>query len=162
MNFAVRNSPTGRGVFATEMIASRTMLFPFVGPLLKYEQTTPQTLALQIGPDLYVGESGGPDDCVNHCCDPNSGLVINGTDVRLVALRIISPGEQITFDYSTTMDEDDFEFDCLCQSPLCRGRIRDFKHLPEFLRRKYLGLGIVPEYNRRYVDDLDRVDRTVT
>jgi SET domain-containing protein len=148
MNLEVKTSPTGRGVFATADIASGTLLMPFTGPLLRYAQTTPQTLALQIGPDLYVGESRGLDDCVNHSCDPNSGLVISGTDVRLYALRDIAAGEQITFDYSTTMDEDDFEFDCLCGSEICRGRVRDFKHLPEGLKRKYLALGVVPGYLR--------------
>src|SRR4051812_40639227 len=127
MSLIVRSSPTGRGVFATEPIPAGTVLMQFTGPLLRYDQTTPQTLALQIGPDQYIGESGGADDCVNHCCDPNAGLIIRGTDVRLIALRDIPADEQVTFDYSTTMDEDDFEFDCLCGSSICRGRIRDFK-----------------------------------
>lgn len=153
MNFAVHESPTGRGVFATAFIARGSLLMHFTGPLLRYEQTTPQTLALQIGPDLYVGESGGTDDCVNHSCDPNAGLVIEGTAVRLMALRDITAGEQIAFDYSTTMDEDDFEFDCLCGSPKCRGKIRDFKHLPAALRDRYIAMGIVPEYNRRYATE---------
>jgi hypothetical protein len=148
MNLEVKTSSTGRGVFATVDIARGRLLMPFTGPLLRYEQTTPLTLALQIGPDLYVGESGGLDDCVNHSCDPNSGLVISGTDVRLYALRDITAGGQITFDYSTTMDEDDFEFDCLCGSAVCRGKIRDFKHLPGELKRKYLALGVVPGYLR--------------
>jgi GNAT superfamily N-acetyltransferase len=151
MSLVVRNSPTGRGVYAIGKIALGTMLMRFTGPLLKYAQTTPQTLALQIGPDLYVGESGEMDDCVNHSCEPNAGLRINGTDVRLYALRDISDGEQITFDYSTTMDEDDFEFDCLCGSSICRGRIRDFKHLPAEIKRKYATLGIVPAHNKKYV-----------
>jgi uncharacterized protein len=151
MKLVVKESSTGRGVFAGEAIRRGELLMRFTGPLLTYAQTSPQTLALQIGPDVYVGESGNADDCVNHCCDPNAGLVIDGTDVRLIALRDISVGEQIAFDYSTTMDEDDFEFDCLCGSLMCRGRIRDFKHLPEELRRKYEGMGIVPAYNQKYV-----------
>lgn len=146
----IRDSPTGRGVFATADIPANILLMYFTGPLLRYAQTTPQTLALQIGPDLYVGESGGLDDCVNHSCNPNSGLKINGTDVRLFSLRKISAGEQITFDYSTTMDEDDFEFDCRCGSPKCRGKIRDFKHLPPQLRAEYQRLGIVAPHNSKY------------
>lgn len=152
MSFEVRESPTGRGVFATTAIAAGQMVMQYTGPLLRYEQTTPQTLALQIGPDLYMGASGNADDCVNHSCDPNAGIIIHGRDVRLVSLRPISAGEQITFDYSTTMDEDDFEFDCLCGSPMCRGRIRDFKHLPPPLKAKYVSLGVVPEYNLKYAE----------
>jgi hypothetical protein len=123
----------------------------YSGPLLRYEQTSPTTLALQIGPDLYIGESGQADDFVNHSCQPNAGMRIEATDVRLVAIRDIATGEQITFDYSTTMDEDDFEFDCLCGSPVCRGRVGDFKHLPASLRQHYDQLGIVPKYNQQYL-----------
>lgn len=146
----VRTSPTGRGVFATAPIPANQLLIQYTGPLLRYEQTTPQTLALQIGPNLYMGESTGPDDFVNHSCNPNAAIIINGTDVKLISLRSIDAGEQITFDYSTTMDEDDFEFDCLCNSPNCRRRIRDFKHLPPELKRQYMKMGIVPDYNRKY------------
>src|SRR5271156_5858674 len=120
MNFVVQNCQTGRGVFATQTIAVGSVIMNYTGPLLKYEQTSSTTLALQIGPDLYIGESGQADDFVNHCCEPNAGMHINGTDVRLVAIADIAPGEQITFDYSTTMDEDDFEFECLCGSANCR------------------------------------------
>ena len=151
MKYFVRDCGTGRGVFAGEMIPGRSVIMRYSGPLLRYEQTSPATLALQIGPDLYMGESGAADDFVNHCCDPNAGMLINGQDVQLIALREIAVDEQITFDYSTTMDEDDFEFDCLCGSPLCRGRIRDFKHLPAIVKNRYFKLGVVPSYNLRYL-----------
>jgi len=151
MKYVVRDCGTGRGVFACETIVDRSVIMRYSGPLLRYEQTSPTTLALQIGPDLYIGESGAADDFVNHSCDPNAGMLIDGQEVRLIALRDISMGEQITFDYSTTMDEDDFEFDCLCGLPECRGRIRDFKHLPAGIQSRYANLGIVPSYNLRYV-----------
>ena len=151
---AVRACDTGEGVFATAAIAAGRALLRYHGPLLRYAQTTPQTLAVQVGPDLYLGASGGPDDFVNHSCDANAGLVIvgdDGADVTLVALRDIAPGEQVTFDYSTTMDEDDFEFDCQCGAAACRGRMRDFKHLPPAVKRRYADLGVVPAYNLRFV-----------
>ena len=154
----VGESKYGRGAFAPQWMGKGARLIRYTGPLLRYEQTTPQTLAVQIGPDLYLGESGGADDCVNHCCQPNAGLVIcgdasvpSGMTVDLIALRDIQPGEEVFFDYSTTMDEDDFEFDCGCGAPNCRGRIGDFKHLPESTRRRYADLGIVPAYNLKYV-----------
>jgi len=155
MNLAVRQCDTGRGVFATADLPAGADLLRYHGPRLRYAQTTPDTLAVQVGPDLYLGESGGPDDFVNHSCDPNAGLVIvgdDGSDVRLVALRPIAAGEQVTFDYSTTMDEDDFEFDCRCGAAGCRGRMRDFKHLPAHVKRRYAGLAVVPAYNLRYLD----------
>jgi hypothetical protein len=148
----IQNGVAGRGVFAGEAIPAGSEILDFTGPLLRYEQTTPQTLAVQIGPDLYLGASGGMDDLVNHSCDPNSGLRIDGTSVQLIALRDIATGEELCFDYSTTMDEDDFEMPCHCGRPQCRGVIRDFKHLPAELKRRYARLGVIPKYNLRYVE----------
>ena len=64
----------------------------------------------------------------------------------LVAIMDIHEGEEITWDYSTTMNEDDWEMDCVCGSKNCRGRIRDFKYLPENVQQKYINLRIVPKY----------------
>ena len=123
------------------------------GPLLRYAQTTPQTYALQCGPDLYLGASGSFDDYINHSCDPNAGVRIEGDATRpetirvdFYAVRDIAADEEIVFDYSTIMAEDDFEFDCRCGSATCRGRIRDGKHLPEKVWERYVGMGIVAAY----------------
>jgi SET domain-containing protein len=151
MKLIVKQGVAGRGVFAGEPVMKGAQIIAFTGPLLRYQDTTPKTLALQIGPDLYLGASGNADDCVNHSCAPNSGLQIAGLDVRLIALRDITAGEEICFDYSTTMNEDDFEMPCKCDSSICRGIVGDFKHLPAELRRRYAKLGIVPEYNLKFV-----------
>jgi SET domain-containing protein len=151
MKLIVKEGVAGRGVFAGEGIAKGSEVIEYSGPLLKYEETSPTTLAVQIGEGVYMGASGGPDDYVNHSCEPNCGLVIEGGKVSLVAIRDIGEGEELYFDYSTTMDEDDFEMPCRCGVASCRGVVRDFKHLPEGLKRRYVGLGIVPEYNRRYM-----------
>jgi uncharacterized protein len=141
----------GRGVFAIEAIPRGAKLLDYSGPILTYSQTTPQTLAVQIGPDRYLGASGEMDDFVNHSCDPNAGLVIDEAAVTLFAIRDIAACEEIYFDYSTTMNEDDFEMPCHCGSARCRKLVRDFKHLEPALKRRYAELGIVPEYNLRYV-----------
>jgi hypothetical protein len=152
MSLVIQSGIHGRGVFTTSPVARGAFLLKYEGTLLRYHETTPQTLAVQIGPDLYLGPSGGPDDCVNHSCDPNAGLVIEATDVRLIAIRDIAAGDEIFFDYSTTMNEDDFEMPCACGQPACRKIIRDFKHLPRGLRQRYIEMGIVPEYNRPFCD----------
>jgi uncharacterized protein len=149
MALQVRTGIHGRGVFTDEPIVRGAHILDYTGPFLRYEQTTPETYALQIAPDLYIGESGSFDDFVNHNCDPNSGLLIDGTQVRLMAIRDIEAGDEIFFDYSTTMDEDDFEMHCRCGSPVCRGLVRDGKHLPEDVWNRYLALGILPEYVQR-------------
>lgn len=150
VKLTVREGTHGRGVFAEEPIQKGTVILRYGGPFLRYADTTPQTYAVQVGPDLYLGASGGLDDYVNHCCDPNCGLVINApTDVTLVAVRDIAAGEEIFFDYSTTMAEDDFEMPCHCGAAACRKLIRDGKHLPEEVWERYERLGILPGYVRR-------------
>lgn len=149
MKLVVRNGTHGRGVFTEELIPASTLIIRFSGPFLRYNQTTASTYALQIGPDLYIGASGGLDDFINHSCDPNAGLQITGTTADLHAIRDIQAGEEIFFDYSTTLDEDDFTMSCLCGAPFCRRTIRDGKYLPEEVWRRYLGLGIIPVYVQR-------------
>lgn len=61
-------------------------------------------------------------------------------------MRDIKKDEECTFDYSTTMDEDDWEMDCSCGSKNCRHQIRDFKYLPKKLQEKYIEMGIIPDY----------------
>ena len=145
-------SVTGSGVFARDRIIKGKKIIDFHGSIIKFEELpTPykdvEDHYVQIGRYLYMGPSGGTDDFINHSCDPNSGLVINGEKVSLIAIRDIEIGEEIVLDYSTTMNEDDWEMNCDCESPNCRGKIRDFKYLPKQLQKKYARLDIVPDYN---------------
>ncbi len=150
MSLAIKKGTDGRGVFTDAPIAEGTKIIPFTGPILRYKDTTPQTYALQVGPDRYIGESGGLDDIFNHSCEPNAGIRIDGDSVDLYAIRDITPGEEICFDYSSTLDEDDFTMPCRCGTPSCRKVIRDGKYLPEHTWQRYLSLGIIPEYVRAH------------
>jgi len=146
MELSIRAGLHGQGVFAEQAIPCGARIMDFTGPFLRHCQTTPQTLAVQVGPDLYLGASGGPDDHVNHSCEPNAGLVIGPDAVQLIAIRDIAASEEICFDYSTTMDEDDWQMICQCGAPGCRRIIRDGKHLPQEVWDRYLAMGIIPGY----------------
>jgi len=146
MKLAVRHGTHGRGVFAEDPIPAGALIAFFSGPFLRYAETSATTYALQIAPDLYIGESGGVDDLFNHSCDPNAGVRISGTSAELRAIRDIVPGEEIAFDYSTTLDEGDFTMPCRCGSPLCRGLIGDGRDLPQTVWERYLTMGILPDY----------------
>ena len=91
---------------------------------------------------------GPPGVFVNDSCAPNAGI---RDDVRLVAITEIRDGDEIFYDYSTTMSENHWTLVCLCGSSLCRGKIGDFKDLPRWTRHRYLRIGIVQSYlARRY------------
>lgn len=151
MKIALHVSPHGKGVVATESIAAGELVLNFAGPIVHrsqlpvpYERVPDRYL--QIDQELYLGASGDLDDFVNHSCDPNTGIRIDGSQVYLRALRPIVIGEEITYDYSTTMDEDDWEMDCACNASHCRKRVTDFKKLPPEIKSRYRQLGIVPQY----------------
>ena len=149
--FIVKNTENGLGVFANKDFKKGEKIIDFRGNFYTGEELpTPydefEDHYLQIGDNLYMGPSGDIDDFFNHSCDPNSGLKINSKKVFLIAIKDIKKGDEITWDYSTTIDEDDWEMDCNCGSKNCRRRIRDFKYLPKNIQKKYLDLKIVPKY----------------
>ena len=142
-------SEHGRAVFANKMFKKGDKLLEFKGELLTKEQlTTPHIVnhSLQINKNLYRGPSGEMDDFLNHSCKPNSGVKMRKKQAVLVAIKNIQRGEEVTLDYSTIMDEDDWELDCRCKSKKCRKKIRDFKYLPKEIQQEYLMLKIVPQY----------------
>lgn len=57
----------------------------------------------------------------NHSCDPNSGFDKDG---NLIAVRGISEGEEVVWDYSTTEHNPKFRMKCNCGSNKCRRVIR--------------------------------------
>jgi hypothetical protein len=69
---------------------------------------------------------------INHSCEPNVGFAGN---IVLVAMRDISPGEELTTDYA--LFDDDGMMQCHCGTPSCRGTIggRDWRR-PD-VQRKY-------------------------
>jgi hypothetical protein len=98
--------------------------------------------AFQIGPDLYL-DPEPPGLFVNHSCQPNTGI---RDTTWLVAVRELSAGEQVFFDYSTTMDEGHWTMVCHCAAPTCRGVIGDFKHLPRETKHERIARGVVPDF----------------
>lgn len=141
----------GRGVFATRAIRRGETIVVYRGR--RYDREDPihhtpdAAYLLQTGARTYILPES-PAVYVNHACAPNAGLVGNR---RLVAIADILPGEQITFDYSTTMDDGLWSLECHCGHRECRGLIEDFRHLPRRLQERYLDLGVVQGFiARRY------------
>lgn len=136
----------GRGLFAGRSFRPGELLFHFTGP----EISLPQAIAkgdtegnaLQIGPTTYL-DLEPPGVFANHSCRPNAGIRHH---TAAHALRAIAPGEEICFDYSTTMSERRWTLRCRCGADSCRGLITDFHDLPPALQEHYLTLGIVQPF----------------
>jgi hypothetical protein len=74
---------------------------------------------------------------INHACDPNSEIEAEldgkgGAWARVVALREIQPGEEITYHYGFPLD---LAEPCTCGDKSCSGWIVDPDSLPELLAR---------------------------
>ena len=147
----LKNCPHGRGVFAKEPIEAGEEILQFEGAVVGLEDlpepyTAETDYYLQVGENLFMGPSGKIDDYVNHSCEPNCGIKFDVDAIKLVAIAQIDAGDQITFDYSTTMHDFDYEMKCTCGSNICRQRIKNFVELPAKIQAKYVKLGIVPVY----------------
>lgn len=147
------------GVFALESIAAGDVIAVFGGEVMDYEEMSMhwpeiQRLSIQVEDDLYlVSTYPSPGDRINHSCNPNAWL--EGQMV-LVARRNIVPGEMITFDYATSDGSPYDEFECMCDSAICRGRVtgEDWRlpelqeryagHFSPYLQRRIDRLGVIP------------------
>lgn len=141
----ISESPFGRGVFAKVAIQPFETLFYLTGRLINFREAHTKhegEYSVQIGVDRYVDPTS-PVRFMNHSCAPNAGFM---DEIRLVTLTSIAAGEEICFDYSTTMLERSWELECECGAPKCRGRIQDFDLLPLSLQTHYLRLGIVQDF----------------
>jgi uncharacterized protein len=137
----------GRGVFAQAPILAGETILVFSGPPLTRAEVREEDFHLQVGADLYLGASGDADDYVNHSCNPNAGF---RDGLVLVARRDIEPEEEITWDYSTAIDEDDFTgFACCCGAAACRGVVRSFRHLDPDVREQLRGW-LLPYLREKY------------
>lgn len=120
----------GLGLFANRQLARGEQILAFGGPLIDFAETRRrgprECMAVQIGPNRYL-DTQPPAVFVNHSCEPNAGI---REETHLVALRELAKGQEICFDYSTTMEEQSFTMACLCGAPGCRGTVRDFSTLP--------------------------------
>lgn len=137
----------GKGVFARTNILAGEPILIFSGPLLKRAEIREEDYHLQVGADLYLGASGEADDYVNHSCEPNAGF---RDGLVLVARRDIGAEEEITWDYSTAIDEEDFPgFACFCGAATCRGVVRSFRYLEPDIRER-LRDWLLPYLSEKY------------
>lgn len=135
----------GRGLFAGQPIAARTPILKFAGDELSLSEVRSKgeaaANALQVGVNRYI-DLDEPGRLVNHSCEPNAVIK---NDTLLVAQRDIARGEEIRFDYSTTIS-DGWTMECRCGAANCRGVVTAYQLLPAELRLRYALLGCVQRF----------------
>jgi len=146
--YCVKKTKYGKGVFATVDFSPAQPIMKFSGPKISYAQVLRKKNTdnpLQISARRYA-DIVKPGLYVNHSCEPNCGLLPN---LMLVAIKPIKAGDQLSFDYSTTMDEDTRTgFVCKCGAKACRTYIDGFATLPKRKQRFYLEHNVVQRFLR--------------
>ena len=143
--FYVAECDVGRGLFAAVPIRCGAEILQFAGPRLTLREVRAKgplaANALQVGVNQYL-DLEEPGRLINHSCRPNAGI---RSDTRVVAIRDMAPGEEIRFDYSTTIS-DGWTMPCACASPECRKVVGAFQLLPPALQQRYALLEIVQRF----------------
>lgn len=150
--FELRSSlDKGEGVFATKAFKIGELVM--VGIIAKVLDGN-HSHASQIDEHTHVLHAGLISK-VNHSCGSNCGIRVNETGAHdYIAMKEISIGEEITFDYAMrNYAIDYFPTQCLCNSDKCRGKVTGWKDLSEKRKRDYKGF-VAPyllELDARYV-----------
>jgi SET domain-containing protein len=148
----------GVGVYSSTRLEPGTHVLEFTGTLMRLEEVPfplrpEEDFFTQVGPRVFRGPTGGLDNYVNHSCDPNCKVVIEEYDASLVTIKAVGPGEELTWDYSTTSTDSPeiWALNCKCGAFNCRRRISGFQTLPPHTQGYYLLLEAVPTYVRDLV-----------
>ena len=139
----VKKSIFGKGLFANCDINAGTILTKVTGPIITFQDTLQlgdrESHSMQVDIDKYI-LCDPPFLFSNHSCVPNCGI---DNSLNLFALSKIARGEELLWDYSTSMYERHWTMKCNCGSPACRKIIKDFDLLPNHVQDKYLSMQIV-------------------
>jgi hypothetical protein len=101
---------------------------------------------LQVGPDQFRVPSGSIDDFMNHSCEPTTGIRLYPHGIVVMAIRPIKIHDEITFDYSTYLNNTYERITCRCGTSACRGIIGNFSTMPKGRQERYLALRVVGDF----------------
>jgi len=160
----------GTGVYAARKIPAGTRIFEYVGEIISADEADRRhpvnpddpfhTFFFALGNGSVIDGNVGGNDAkwINHSCEPNCETE-ESDDFRvfIVALRDISRGEELYYDYGLVLDERltktvKEQYRCLCGTPSCRGTMLALKK-----RRPAAAKKIAPA---KHPDKADSAKRT--
>jgi len=151
---------SGKGLFATTKITKGETICFMEGDLMDIDEMIARvdngfedgSDPLGVDNEMYI-DLNEPFRSANHSCSPNS--FIRGKN-ELVALKDIHFEEEITFDYSTTLDDNRekieasggtiWNMECKCKSKNCRKIVDQFKTLPLEVKENYIKNKLAPDF----------------
>lgn len=133
------------GVYTTSPIKKATVVTEYTGPRLTNEQAdaiydhSPRTYLFGLVDGENVIDGDGIAAFINHSCDPNCEADEVRGRVIIRAIRRISPGEEIAYDYNLYDGDLDDAALCFCGSKKCRGSMyseKELEHRRKLSRRR--------------------------
>lgn len=163
--YRIASSPiAGSGCFATAAIPAGTLITIMSGKECSFDEMveivnsgdTAQSDSFGIEDDTYIQLNEGPRT-FNHSCDPNA--YVRGKN-ELVSMRAIAIGEEICYDYSATMNDNEARIlsiganlwtcPCSCGASNCRGVIDQFRTLPAARKAFFVENRFLQDYMLRH------------
>jgi hypothetical protein len=142
----------GQGLFARHAFRVGEPILRIEGRRVHYEVLwerggTFLDNCIRFGPETYLDPGDGVGRFINHSCAPNAAIHKSRNRLFLVAVRRIRRGDELTFDYSTTIGDDDiWTMRCDCRDERCRKVVKRFGSLPMDIQREYRENGMVPGF----------------
>jgi len=91
--------------------------------------------ALQVGYVKWlVPPKGSPGEHLNHCCSPSAG--VKGRN-KIVAMRPLKKGEEVTIDYALSETYPLWHMKCRCGAKNCRKVVKPYQDMPIWRMKKY-------------------------
>jgi hypothetical protein len=149
---SIAGTRNGLGLLATRSFRTNETIIKIVGrvvdaDILWKRGGTFADNCIRFGPETYLDPGDGPPRYLNHSCEPTAAIRKENNQLFLFAARPIRRGDEIAFDYSTTLGDDDiWTMRCNCGHRSCRARIKRFGSLPAALKENYVDRGMVPKY----------------
>lgn len=150
--FEVRDSGiSGKGAFAIRPIAATERLIEYGGERITHQEADRRydddsmdehhTFLFTVSSRtvLDATREGNEARFINHSCEPNCESEIDRGRIFIFALRDITAGEELHYDYAyersgDETDSDEAQYHCRCGTRTCRGSIMEAKEA--FHRRR--------------------------
>ncbi len=137
--FVIKSKIHGYGIAAGENIKRGEIITRLKGKLkFKINKSIEDALAnpdwVGVDKNIWI-DPDKPYKFLNHSCDANSG--IQGR-LKLIAVKDIKEGEEITIDYSTIEGDQRWKMSCDCGAENCRHEIRSIHDLSKEDFERYM------------------------
>ena len=135
-----RSGVHGKGVFALQDLAEGETLIEYVGEIISWDEAQDRhphdpndpnhTFYFHVNEDRVIDalHGGNSSRWINHSCAPNCEADENNDRIFIKAIRNISAGQELNYDYGLIIDEPytkklKAEYPCWCGSAQCRGTL---------------------------------------